>query len=305
MHAALESEDSSPDAGAPAESEDPPSPLRHWSAEDDDELEEAFSSIMLGDEDRYFGEQSLLGTSDKLSAAMKDLDLSTAVDRPEVDKIMEQSLFRSRQRISEDSWPEPDLARSLIELFFLNPHPMMPIFHPGQFLELYERGFARQSHTFRALCFAVFALASRFTNDERVRADDDGVIHENRQLAGYRFARVSILLSLNFLLPADLYELQAWSLVTRWMIGSSSPMLAWSFNGLALHRAQDVAAHRERSKRWTGDKMTNHLRKKVFYDLFFRDLKLSNGRKSACGRVGLVLLMLMNRSRTRSDDEQI
>ena len=70
------------------------------------------------------------------------------------------------------SWPDADLVRSLIDLFFQLCNPFLPLLHQPTF----ERDFAAELYktnwSFTKVCLALFAYAARFSNDPRVLIDE-------------------------------------------------------------------------------------------------------------------------------------
>ncbi|KAF4563342.1 hypothetical protein EYR36_003785 [Pleurotus pulmonarius] len=64
--------------------------------------------------------------------------------------------------------PPPDLAKSLIDLYFLHVNMQFPLLHRPTFERHWKEGLVEQDVWFTCLCFTLFAVASRWSNDPRV-----------------------------------------------------------------------------------------------------------------------------------------
>lgn len=71
-------------------------------------------------------------------------------------------------RTLAENFPPPDLARSLIDLYFSRLNIMYPLLHRPTFHKQWEEGLHREDVWFAALCMSVFANASRWSDDPRV-----------------------------------------------------------------------------------------------------------------------------------------
>jgi hypothetical protein len=67
-----------------------------------------------------------------------------------------------------ESFPPPDLANKLIDLYFYNSNLMYPILHRPIFDKQWTDGLQRRDVLFAAVCMALFAVGSRWCNDPRV-----------------------------------------------------------------------------------------------------------------------------------------
>lgn len=140
------------------------------------------------------------------------------------ERCMERHHFLTA--FEDRNYPPPDLATSLIELYFQKVHPHEYVLHKGEFMQNYNNGLARTDFSFRALCYAVFAAASRFSSDFRTTPPTD---HSNfdRQAAGALYGAASSVLITPFTLPFKLFDLQAMAVLSYFLIGTCSPMTAW------------------------------------------------------------------------------
>ncbi|KAG0141385.1 hypothetical protein CROQUDRAFT_663905 [Cronartium quercuum f. sp. fusiforme G11] len=175
--------------------------------------------------------------------------------------------------INEQHYPPPDLAKSLVELYFQKVHPYECILHRGEFMHHYNNGLAGRDCSFRALCYAVFAAASRFSSDCRVTPSIDRS-NVDRQAAGALYAAASGSFITPITLPCTLFDLQTMAVLSYVLVGSCSPMTAWFSVGMYLRRAQDVGAHLESTPRWSTSILKDQLRKRAFFYLFGRELQL-------------------------------
>lgn len=136
-------------------------------------------------------------------------------------------------------YPEPDLEEELIKLYFQHVHPLIPVVHPTSFRTLHQSGLAHTSNSFRALCLIMFSVASHHTSDPRVQIDMTGNQQSSRQFSGLCYAYATYLalfrLSDHY---TDLFELQAYVLMTIASFSALTPMISWIFVEQGLHRAQ-------------------------------------------------------------------
>ena len=64
-------------------------------------------------------------------------------------------------------FPEPELLISLVEIFFRNISPMVPLLHRPTFMKDINNGLHRSDDKFGAIVLLVCATASRYSNDPR------------------------------------------------------------------------------------------------------------------------------------------
>lgn len=69
-------------------------------------------------------------------------------------------------------FPPPDLADSLIDLFFLHINSQIPLFHRPTFERQWREGLQEKDAWFGCLCLSLFAVASRWSDDPRVLDGD-------------------------------------------------------------------------------------------------------------------------------------
>ncbi|EGG02899.1 uncharacterized protein MELLADRAFT_109634 [Melampsora larici-populina 98AG31] len=158
-------------------------------------------------------------------------------ERPISERWVECLHFRNLA--DEQYYPPPDLAESLIELYFQKIHPHEYILHRGEFMRHYKSGRAQLDCSFRALCYAIFASASRFSSDFRVAPPKEGALVD-RQAAGALYGAAVIPLITPLTLPSL---------------------------GEGVHTAG--------TPRWETAFLKDQLRKRAFWCLFFREAQLS------------------------------
>jgi len=166
-------------------------------------------------------------------------------------------------------YPEPDLERDLIKIYFQHFHPLVPIIHPTTFYNLHNSGLANNDLTFRALCLLMLSIASRWSSDPRVQLDLAGQPQPSRQFVGFRFLYAGYLgiFRLNDH-RTTLCHLQAFTLLTIAAFGSLQSTTTWIFAEQGLIRAQACGAHREVHHFWNADPLQDYLRRQVFYQLY-------------------------------------
>lgn len=161
--------------------------------------------------------------------------LMTNDHRSIVERSMERQHFR--HALGSHCYPPPDLAESLLHLYFQKVHPYEYILHQGEFMQDYKRGLAEHDASFRSLCYAIFAAASRFSTDLRVMPAMDGP-QVNRQAAGALYVVAAGTLLTPMSLPCTLFDLQAMAVLSYVLISTSSPTTAWFMVGMSLRRGE-------------------------------------------------------------------
>ncbi|KNZ52737.1 hypothetical protein VP01_3466g2, partial [Puccinia sorghi] len=215
-------------------------------------------------------------TSLQLNTTMDLLpSLSKLEDLSPVDQIIRHEHQRLAYR-TLDFYPPPDLQQSLLEIFFREVHSVLRIIHIPSFMEEFKGGRHETDDSFRALCLAMFSLASRFSKDPRVFVDLEGNPKASLQAVGMRYCiSACTYLFRPIPTPACLYELQALTLLVIYCLGAASQSLVWCSIGCALQRFQTAEANVEDSSRWTRCRIQDHYRRKTFYILYEFDHTIS------------------------------
>ncbi|KAH8915926.1 hypothetical protein BT69DRAFT_1303281 [Atractiella rhizophila] len=174
------------------------------------------------------------------------------------------------------SFPDLDLATSLVDLYFENYNSIYPLLHRPSFQRQYATATYDTNHSFRALCFAVFAIGSRFSNDPRIYpANVPESPYPKEHTRGLDYFNACVKSVTPFCLAATLEDLQALNLSIVFLVASASPITAWGGLGFAVRRAQDVGAHRRLNARWNVTPLEDQLRKRAWWSLYAFDRLLS------------------------------
>ncbi|KAH9822141.1 fungal-specific transcription factor domain-containing protein [Melampsora americana] len=199
-------------------------------------------------------------------------------------RSLAERLFEKRHRamtIQDTNLPPPDLAHSLISLYFSHIHPFTLVVHQENFLGLYGSGLIHRDLTFKGLCYAMFAAASPYSNDERVLCSltDQPA---NPQTAGARYAAAAVTTISPVTLPCTLFDLQAMAILSHYYLAMCTPTSAWLVIGSWLRRVQDVGVHVEEMPRWRTSILKDQLRKRAFWYMVVSErlLCMSLGRTS-------------------------
>ncbi|KAF9032105.1 hypothetical protein BDZ89DRAFT_1063488 [Hymenopellis radicata] len=189
----------------------------------------------------------------------------------------EASLALNHTFISHYVFPEDDLFRHLIDLFFKTQNMMHPTLHRPTF----ERNFACQLHLsdqmFGGIALFVCALAARFSDDPRVLLDGE----TSKRSSGWKYFMQVQSVKRSLMTPPTIHDLQFYALYSTFMFGTSAPQACWALVGTGIRLAQDVGAHRK--KRSNGPTVEDELWKRTFWALVAldRDASLFLGRPCA------------------------
>lgn len=154
-------------------------------------------------------------------------------------------------------FPPPDLTDSLINLFFLHVNPQCPIFHRPTFERQWREGLQETDPWFGCLCLALFAVASRWSDDPRVLDGHAYDIPEAEvpdedckwQRAGWKYFSAAVDVhrdSRSLFHPPGLFEVQTMSLLGMFLRGTAFHPVGWLLISIGLRKAQDVGAHRKK-----------------------------------------------------------
>ncbi|GAC96416.1 hypothetical protein PHSY_003996 [Pseudozyma hubeiensis SY62] len=159
--------------------------------------------------------------------------------------------------------PEGDLIKDLLDLFFRQLHPLMPIVHRPSLERDLASGRADKDSAFRGFVFTILAIASRFSNDPRVLADSG-----DPDTAGDHFAAASRLYHQVY--AASLINVQVMILTATFMHGAIGPGASWTVLGVAIRALQDIGLHQEKAYRGFSP-FDQELRRRVFWGAFILD----------------------------------
>ncbi|KAK0442224.1 fungal-specific transcription factor domain-containing protein [Armillaria borealis] len=162
-------------------------------------------------------------------------------------------------------YPDNDLIRSLVAIYFETIHPLVPILHRPTFEEHVDEGLHLRDYNFGAALLLVLAVSSRYSDDPRVLAKPDSKLS-----AGWKFFEQVRVFKNAIYTPACLYELQFAVLGAIYAIGTSIPQFSWTVTGIGLRSAIEIGLHRRKPE---GHKSTadDELKKRSFWALIIFD----------------------------------
>ncbi|KAJ7134481.1 fungal-specific transcription factor domain-containing protein [Mycena epipterygia] len=136
-------------------------------------------------------------------------------------------------------YPASDLVASLLDLYFNNIHPILPILHRPSFERSVAEGLHLRDAQFGAALLAVLGVASRYSDDPRVFVDGDSSLS-----AGWKFVNQAQVLRKLF--EPRLYEVQFYCFMTLFSLGTSTPQASWLYLGLGIRFLQHRGEHRRK-----------------------------------------------------------
>ncbi|KAJ6476873.1 fungal-specific transcription factor domain-containing protein [Mycena sanguinolenta] len=136
-------------------------------------------------------------------------------------------------------YPPTDLISSLVEIYFINIQPTLPILHRPSFERSVAQGLHLTDHSFGATLLSVLAIASRYSTDPRVFLDGGAPLS-----AGWKFARQ--LWGVRKLFQATIHDVQTYALLSLFVLGTSVPHIAWLYAGLGIRLIQQRGEHRRK-----------------------------------------------------------
>ncbi|CAO3645024.1 unnamed protein product [Cunninghamella blakesleeana] len=157
--------------------------------------------------------------------------------------------------------PPTDLSEHLIDLYFKHFYPLLPLFYKRQLIPLGE---PKESLS-PLLLNAIYAVASRLSNDVRVRSDP-----KSQDTAGdIFFERAKRLLDDYYDVPR-ISTVQALLLLSSHQQGAMKSARAWLYSGMAFRMALDLGLNRN-SEHWNIAPEERERRKRVFWCCFIAD----------------------------------
>ncbi|PBK87779.1 hypothetical protein ARMGADRAFT_1085107 [Armillaria gallica] len=162
-------------------------------------------------------------------------------------------------------YPDNDLIRSLVAIYFETINSIIPILHRPTFEKNIDEGFHLRDYNFGAVLLLVLAVASRYSDDPRVLADPCSKLS-----SGWRFFKQVHIFKVAIYAPPCLYELQVAILGGIYAMGTSVPEFGWTMIGVGLRSAIDIGLHRRKPK---GNEFTveDELKKRSFWALIVLD----------------------------------
>ncbi|KAG6819032.1 hypothetical protein H0H93_016104 [Arthromyces matolae] len=237
------------------------------------------------DEPRYFGKSSGLMLL-KLAVQIKSLYTG-------VDPFVETSLDYSRRTYTtmEESWtysppkyrfPEPDLMKELVDLYFKHQNRYLPIFHRPTF----ERAISSDQHysdqSFAPVLLMMCAVAAKYSNDPRVMDEpqEEGGKPDPHTSGWKWFGQISLIRPSPMSAP-NIHNLQFYALVGQFLQASSVPHACWTVVGVAIRLALDIGVHRRKPK-GVPHTVEDELWKRLFWVLVCMDRLFSSSTGRPC-----------------------
>ncbi|KAI0036948.1 hypothetical protein K488DRAFT_40050 [Vararia minispora EC-137] len=176
----------------------------------------------------------------------------------------------------QKNWPAPDLAASLVDLYFRHFNSMFPLLHRPTFEKDFKAHLWERDIWFACVCMGVFAIASRHSDDARVLfpVPKDIKLSEEEEdriwySAGvkYYYAAMTVLFrKQSMMTPSSLFEVQTVCLTTHFQRSTRWAGGAWVSIACGVLKLQDVGAHRKRSYK-AGISVENELWKRAYWYL--------------------------------------
>ncbi|TFK44759.1 fungal-specific transcription factor domain-containing protein [Crucibulum laeve] len=174
-----------------------------------------------------------------------------------------------------DHFPPPELAASLIDLYFRHTNTYFPLLHRPTFERQYKERLHHKNMWFTAVCMSIFAVSSRWSEDRRVLSEDAKL--ENGEWdwskAGWKYFEQGIgvhRVRRSLFYPATLFEIQTFTLLAMFLRGAEEHPTAWVLISVGIRKAQDIGAHRKKVYRG-GVNADNELWKRAFWHLVVFD----------------------------------
>ncbi|KAJ3931720.1 MAG: fungal-specific transcription factor domain-containing protein [Lentinula lateritia] len=177
-------------------------------------------------------------------------------------------------------FPEHDLMRQLVSLYFSNVHYLFPLLHQPTFENhVFVEKLHLSDSCFAATLLAVCSIGSRHSNDPRVLSD----VSQLRS-AGWKYFKQIRLSRASFIQPVSLFEVQLYALSTIFMQPSPVGEATSSLVGMGIRFAQEVGAHKRHPPGKTPqEKAERELWKRAYWVLVSLDFfsSSSTGRPRA------------------------
>ncbi|KAL0574560.1 Gypsy retrotransposon integrase-like protein 1 [Marasmius crinis-equi] len=223
-------------------------------------------------ENRFFGPSSCFAHIKNAYNVKKE---STGTDLADAPNFKRSKFWASHSWERPPTWPEyrfpdRDLMKALIDLYFAKINCFLPILHGPIFDSKLRQGLHLSDQQFAATVLLVCALGSRFSDDPRVFSETGQSLS-----SGWKWYEQVQTFRRSSFEPSSLYELQYHCLATVYVHGASSITAAWSSVGLGIRYAIELGAHRRKPD---GHKLTaeDELRRRAFWVLVILDRSISS-----------------------------
>ncbi|KAE9405038.1 hypothetical protein BT96DRAFT_1015953 [Gymnopus androsaceus JB14] len=168
-------------------------------------------------------------------------------------------------------FPQSDLLRDLLTLYFEKQHIILPVLHRQTFeRQVYADQLHLIDQRFGAVVLAVCALGSKFSDDPRTLADGT----KDLRSAGWRYFEQIRLVKIGFTGALSLYDIQLYSLASTFLFPTPLSDITWFLSGLGIRAAQEVGAHRRGNilKKPTQTRLEQEIWRRAFWSIITMDL---------------------------------
>ncbi|KAJ6508087.1 fungal-specific transcription factor domain-containing protein [Mycena vulgaris] len=232
-------------------SESPANSSKDESACDDDisvTLTEHFERFLLDSyRNRFFGKSSHMKLIKTAMVIKENLNvdhqqkLLPPTRRPQFWRSSwEHDDLSPREVLPPLIFPDPDLLRSLVSIYFTRVNILLCLLHRPTFEKSLSAGLHFVDRQFGATVLAVCAVAAKYSDDPRVLLEGT-----NSQLSsGWKYLRQLQLVRTSLIETPTLYEVQLTCLSILYLQGSSAPEGCWVLGGAGMRYVQDMGVHR-------------------------------------------------------------
>ncbi|KAJ3746401.1 hypothetical protein DFH05DRAFT_1485078 [Lentinula detonsa] len=169
-------------------------------------------------------------------------------------------------------FPEDDLLRDLVSLYFSRLHYLYPLFHQPTFeTHVFQEKLHLRNRMFGATLLAVCANASRHSDDPRNLYGNTQSEHS----LGWKYFKQIQFIRLTYLQPMTLFEIQLYALSILFMFPTSNGEGSWPWDmcGPCIQLAQEVVSNIQRqSDRLHRDVVECELWRRAYWVLIVFDL---------------------------------
>lgn len=223
------------------------------------------------------GSNGYLGKSSQAMLVKAAIDLKDDLAQPPRPRIAFTSNPCSvnpwEQEIARPAYtfPEDDLAASLVSLYFTEISVILPLLHRRTFEGGVATGLHFHDHGFAGTLLLVCALGAWYSDDPRVYLSGD----TSGGSAGWKWYSQVQLAGQSPFGQTTLYDLQCYCLATQFLERASGPRAAWKMVGFGLRLAQDIGAHRKKASPETIT-LEAELEKRAYWIMVVFDAQLSS-----------------------------
>lgn len=254
----------------------PPSAPTHDNEIDSVMLGDNLQDLYLGRTNRFFGKASAVMVHQVTIKLKRDYMASTQ-GSPVPDLPPVRPPPDPPHDIVTYSFPEEDLFQSLIELYFTQLNIFFPVLHRPTIEKSIADGLHLSDKIFAETVLLLCAIGSRFSDDSRVLLDGVALA----QCRGWKWFSQVPLMRDSLLKTPTTESLQFCFLSAMYLQGTTVPQSSWRLAGLGVRVAQDMGAHRRKS-RDTVPTAEDETMKRAFWGLVVLDRILSAALGRPC-----------------------